>query len=117
MYEDIEIEGYKNEFSQVLVNLLNNAKDILVEKDVCPAYIRIFVIQGDDKLVLKVCDNGGGIPDSQLEKIFDPYFSTKEEGKGTGIGLYMSKMIIEDHMYGKLSVSNTAEGACFSIEL
>ncbi len=116
MYDDIEVKGYKNEFSQVLVNLLNNAKDVLVEKDVCPAYIRIFVIKGDNKLVLKVCDNGGGIPESQLEKIFDPYFSTKEEGKGTGIGLYMSKMIIEDHMHGKLSASNTAEGACFTIE-
>lgn len=117
MYEDIEIEGYKNEFSQVLINLLNNAKDILVEKDVCPAYIRIFVIQGDDKLVLKVCDNGGGIPEAALSKIFDPYFSTKEEGKGTGIGLYMSKMIIEDHMHGKLTASNTAEGACLTIEI
>lgn len=117
MYEEVELEGYKNEFSQVIINLLNNAKDILVEKDVCPAYIRIFVIQGDDKLVIKICDNGGGIPEVALTKIFDPYFSTKEEGKGTGIGLYMSKMIIEDHMNGRLSASNTAEGACFTIEL
>jgi PAS domain S-box-containing protein len=118
MYDETpEIEGYKNEFSQVIVNLLNNAKDILIEKDVCPAYIKIFVIQADDKLAIKICDNGGGIPEAALTKIFDPYFSTKEEGKGTGIGLYMSKMIIEDHMNGKLTASNTSEGACFTIEL
>ncbi len=117
MYEDVEIKGYKNEFSQVIVNLLNNAKDVLIEKDVHPAYIRIFIIKSDDRLVIKVCDNGGGIPEDMLSKIFDPYFSTKEQGKGTGIGLYMSKMIIEDHMHGKLSATNTAEGACFNIEL
>ncbi len=117
MYEDIEITGYKNEFSQVIVNLFNNAKDVLIEKDVYPAYIKVFIIKGDNRTVIKVCDNGGGIPEAMLSKIFDPYFSTKEQGKGTGIGLYMSKMIIEDHMQGKLSVTNTAEGACFNIEL
>ncbi len=117
MYDDVKIKGYQNEFSQVIVNLLTNAKDVLIEKDVCPAFIRVFVIQADDRIILKVCDNGGGIPKPTLEKIFDPYFSTKEEGKGTGIGLYMSKIIIEDHMKGKLNASNSAEGACFTIEL
>lgn len=117
MFDEIKIEGYKNEFSQVIINLLNNAKDILIANSISPAYVKIFVIQGEDNLTVKICDNGGGIPDSVLPKVFDPYFTTKEEGKGTGIGLYMSKMIIEDHMKGKLSVSNTDEGACFSILL
>lgn len=116
MDDEIKIEGYKNEFSQVLVNLLNNAKDVLIEKKVSPAYINVSVIKADNNFILKVCDNGGGVQESQVEKIFDPYFTTKEEGKGTGIGLYMSKMIIEDQMHGKISVSNTSEGACFSIQ-
>ncbi len=117
MPEEIEIEGYKNEFSQVIVNLLNNAKDVLIEKGVCPAQIKINVKKDNSDLSVQVCDNGGGIPDSVIEKIFDPYFSTKDEGKGTGIGLYMSKMIIEDHMKGKLYASNTDEGACFTIKI
>jgi len=117
MPDDIEIEGYKNEFSQVLVNLLNNAKDVLVENGVSPAHIKIDVNKEKEHLLVRVCDNGGGIPDSVLGRIFDPYFSTKDEGKGTGIGLYMSKMIIEDHMKGKLSVSNIDDGACFTIKI
>jgi len=117
MPEEIEIEGYKNEFSQVLVNLLNNAKDILIQKGVCPAYIKIYVKKEKGHLHIQVCDNGGGIPDPVIGKIFDPYFTTKPEGKGTGIGLYMSKMIIEDHMKGKLSVLNTDDGACFTIKI
>lgn len=117
MPDDIKIDGYKNEFSQVIVNLLNNAKDVLIEKAVSPAYIKIKATKDNDRLHVEVCDNGGGIPDSVIEKIFDPYFSTKEEGKGTGIGLYMSKMIIEDHMKGKLRVSNKGGGACFTITI
>ncbi len=117
MPADIEIEGYKNEFSQVLVNLLNNSKDVLIHKGISPAYIKIDAKKEKGHLLVRVCDNGGGIPDSVIGRIFDPYFSTKEEGKGTGIGLYMSKIIIEDHMKGKLSVSNTDDGVCFTIRI
>jgi len=116
MSDEIKIIGYKNEFSQVIINLLNNAKDILIEKDISPAKIHITAKKTDTGVFLDVCDNGGGVPESAIEKIFDPYFSTKEEGKGTGIGLYMSKMIIEDHMNGKITVSNKDRGACFTLE-
>ncbi len=115
--DEIEIEGYKNEFSQVIVNLLNNAKDVLVENSINPAYITVAAHRDQEGLSVQVYDNGGGIPDAVIEKIFDPYFSTKDEGKGTGIGLYMSKMIIEDHMKGRLSVCNVDGGACFTIRL
>jgi signal transduction histidine kinase len=67
--------------------------------------------------VLSIEDNGGGIPESIIERIFEPYYTTKQEGKGTGVGLYMSKMIVEQNMGGRLEVSNHAQGACFSIYL
>jgi C4-dicarboxylate-specific signal transduction histidine kinase len=66
---------------------------------------------------ISVKDNGGGIPEAIMDKIYDPYFTTKEEGKGTGIGLYMSKMIVENNMSGKLRAFNDVEGANFVIEL
>ena len=113
----LEVEGYENEFSQVIINLFNNAKDALIENKVTNAKVTVTVERSNDKTNIIFCDNGGGIPAKIASKIFDPYFTTKEEGKGTGIGLYMSKMIIEDHMNGKLKFYNSDEGACFSIEL
>lgn len=115
MHEEVQVEGYQNEFSQVIINLLNNAKDVLVDRGIHPAHIKVSVTHKGKQPYVRIYDNAGGISDSVMEKIFDPYFSTKEEGKGTGIGLYMSKMIIEDHMNGKLSASNTEDGACFTI--
>ncbi|MEA3372447.1 MAG: ATP-binding protein [Campylobacterota bacterium] len=114
---DVSIEGFKNEFSQVVVNLLNNAKDILLEREKSPAKITLTVKNDKERTQVSVCDNGGGVPAEIMPKLFDPYFSTKEEGKGTGIGLYMCKIIVEDHMGGKLSACNTDEGACFTIEV
>lgn len=111
------IYGYKNEFSQVILNLINNAKDVLIEKAVKDAKITIDAIVKDDMIRLCISDNGGGIPQDIIEHIFEPYFTTKDEGKGTGVGLYMSKMIIEDNMHGQLSVHNDADGAVFIISL
>lgn len=113
------IEGFRNELQQVVLNLLTNAKDAL-----CPdrsntqaneKWIRISIAQRDQALHLCLEDNGGGIPEAIIERIFEPYYTTKEEGKGTGIGLYMSKMIIEQNMGGKLTVKNHPLGACFCI--
>ena len=115
--DDIEIYGYMNEFSQVVVNLLNNAKDALNENKVGAGHVIVKVKKSENKIEVSVQDNAGGIPSEVADKIFDPYFTTKEEGKGTGIGLYMSRMIIEDHMDGKLDFFNTDEGACFRIRL
>ena len=104
---------YENELKQVVLNLIKNAEDVLVEQEVEQPKIEIYI----HKNLLEIRDNGGGIPDVILDRIFDPYFSTKNEKNGTGLGLYMSKLIIEDHCHGNLSVKNTTEGACFAIEL
>ena len=115
---DIQIFGLEGEFSQVLLNLINNAKDILVERKVEQATIGISIQQlADDSIKVVIKDNGGGIPDTIFDKIYDPYFTTKEEGKGTGIGLYMSKIIIENNMAGSLTAFNDAQGANFVIHL
>jgi len=108
-----EIYGFKNEFSQVIINLINNSKDALVENQIKDKKITITGIQNRDKVTLTIQDNAGGIPDQIIERIFDPYYTTKEEGKGTGIGLYMSKMIIEDNMQGSIQVKNSEDGAKF----
>ncbi len=108
---------YKNEFIQVMLNLIKNAKDILVEKEIKNPKITIKTRCQKEKLVVEVCDNAGGIDEAIKEKIFEPYFSTKDKHNGTGLGLYMSKMIIEEHLGGSLSVSNHEDGACFRIEI
>lgn len=117
--DNLIVYGYKNEFSQVILNLINNAKDVIVEKKKNEGRIKLHTSFSDNgnTLNLHICDNGGGIPENVLDQVFEPYFTTKEEGKGTGIGLYMSKMIIEENMHGKISVSNTDEGAAFTISI
>ncbi len=109
--------SYPNELQQVILNLIKNAEDVLLEKEIKNAYIKIKTYQQKDKYILEVSDNGGGIPEGMIEKIFDPYFSTKTKKEGTGLGLYMSKMIIEEHCDGKINVLNTNEGALLKIEI
>lgn len=109
--------GYPNEYSQVLLNILNNAKDILMERQIDDPCIRIRVSSEEGRSVVTVWDNGGGIADNILPRIFDPYFSTKMPDRGTGIGLYMSKTIIEQNMGGALSARNMNGGAEFTIEI
>jgi signal transduction histidine kinase len=113
--EDIRITGFPNEYNQVLLNLLSNAKDAMIERKIKSPSINITLFQEKKKAVVTVSDNAGGIKPNLLHKIFDPYFSTKEFG--TGIGLYMSKMIIEKNMGGILSVKNIEKGAEFRIEV
>ena len=105
--------GYRNELQQVILNLLSNSDDILCDKE-GERWITISLSQGEKMLCLSIEDNGGGVDETVIERIFEPYFTTKAEGKGTGVGLYMSKMIMEKNMEGSLSVRNTAFGACFS---
>lgn len=101
--------NYKNEFKQVVLNLLVNAKDILATRKIYNPRIAITI----EKNSISIEDNAGGIKLENIEKIFEPYFSTKEEG--LGIGLYMSKLIIEKNMGGKLRVENSRYGALFRI--
>ncbi len=110
-----ELYGFKNEFAQVLINLINNAKDALIENHVTHGFISISGKNKKDKVIFKLSDNAGGIPAGIIDRIFEPYYTTKEEGKGTGIGLYMSKMIIEENMHGTLQVRNNKIGAEFSM--
>jgi len=115
--ESLCIKGFSNEFSQVLLNILNNAKDELIAMDGVDKVVFLRVYKKDNFVEIEIEDNAGGIKESILDKVFDPYFTTKDEGKGTGIGLYMSKTIIEHNMHGKLKVKNGENGAIFSIEL
>ncbi len=111
------IETYSRELMQVFINIIKNAKEIIVERKIIEKKIEIIINDKQDGIEIKICDNGGGIPNNIIDKIFNPYFSTKDEGSGTGLGLYMSKTIIEKHLNGTISVYNTKEGACFKIEL
>ena len=110
------IYSYENEVIQVLLNLLKNAEDALIEHKILDPRIEVFINEGDKTQSIIIIDNAGGIPEHQLEKVFDPYFSTKSKN-GTGLGLYMSKTIIQEHCQGELSVYNCDEGACFIITL
>ncbi len=113
----LKVDGYENEFKQVVLNLITNAKDAIVEKKDDGGKLEIGVVADAAKAILTVNDNGGGIKDEALDKVFEPYFTTKDQGKGTGIGLYMCKMIIEDNMNGSIFAFNVDGGARFQVEL
>ena len=124
--DSIQITTYKNEFIQILLNLFNNAKDVL-EKTKSLEKKLIFVKAKKDKesLIISVYDNGNGIDEKIIEKIFEPYFTTKHKSQGTGLGLYMTEEIIAKHMQGTITVQNTTfiyedneyKGALFTIML
>ena len=106
-----------NEIKQVILNLIKNAEDALIEKQIKNPTIKISTYKENNKHILEISDNAGGIPKDIIVNIFDPYFSTKLKKEGTGLGLYMSKTIIEEHCNGELSVSSSKEGAVFRIAI
>ena len=108
---------YPNELKQVVLNLIKNAEDILLDKKIEDGYINIRTYEKDGCLNIIVEDNAGGVPEDIIDKIFDPYFSTKTKKDGTGLGLYMSKIIIEEHCKGKIEVKNGKNGAVFKISI
>lgn len=111
------VEGYLNEFKQVILNIFNNAKDVFLEKKITNGEIHVRLIKGETRGTIIIEDSGGGIPEELLpEKLFQSFASTKGE-KGTGIGLSLSKTIIESSMNGKITAKNTDIGAQFIIEL
>ncbi len=122
---NIFINGIENQFLQVTMNILNNAKDALIEKDIKDRHIFINVYKENDRTYIEIQDNAGGVNDDIIEHIFEPYFTTKHKSLGTGIGLYMSEEIVTKQLKGKLSVYNKSInyknvnyfGACFKIEI
>jgi len=115
--KDYHSVGYPNELGQAILNIINNAKDALIEQDIDEKYIDIFFEETDEYIVINIIDNAGGIPDDIIDKIFDPYFSTKTEKNGTGLGLYITRIILQEHMNAKITVQNNDNGATFKIYL
>ena len=111
------VSGYKNEFKQVFLNLLANAADETVKQNSDVKKIEIYTVKKEDNIEISVKDSGGGIALELIDRIFEPYFTTKEQGSGIGIGLYMSKELIERHFGGTLRAENTEGGAVFTISL
>ena len=109
--------GYPKEFAQVILNLISNARDAFKERKVEKPNLVIRAFAEENMAVVTMTDNAGGISEANIGNIFDLNFTTKELSGGTGIGLYMSKNIIERHMGGILTAGNVADGAQFSIKL
>ena len=124
-FNSIEIKAIKNELLQAVLNILNNARDSVLEQIEGKRVIVIDIFQEENQACIVIKDSGGGIPKENLEKIFQPYFTTKEKSLGTGVGLYMTKQILVNHMNGKISVNNEEfiiedviyNGASFKISL
>ena len=114
--EEITLHGNPNEFAQVLLNLIGNARDALMEREVSNARIDLHASRDGDYACITIQDNAGGIPETILEKIFKPYFSTKAD-KGTGIGLYMVQTILHERFKGSIEATNGAEGALFTLRI
>jgi signal transduction histidine kinase len=110
---DFSIYGSKTQFQQVLLNLISNSQDAIIENKTKHGKITVNINSADKSV--SIIDNGGGVDDKIKYKIFEPYFTTKDL-KGSGIGLYMSKTIIEKYFYGKLEVSNNEKGAVFTVK-
>jgi signal transduction histidine kinase len=119
--EDVKLFGVENEFEQVLIILLNNAIDAIKlqrqKKKITQGHITISTKVEKNSTKIEVSDNGGGINPNILSTIFDPYFTTKADAYGTGIGLYIAKNIVESRMRGKISVANITSGTCFCLEI
>ncbi len=112
-----KIKTYKKELVQVLINLVKNSLEILVEKNSGRKIIFINEYIKNNNVILQICDNAGGVEQENINRIFEPYFTTKDEKNGTGLGLYISKVIIEQHLKGTITAFNKDQGACFEISL
>lgn len=115
--EGVTAIGFQNEYAQVLLNILSNSREACIERCTADPFIHIRITRENEHSVVYISDNCGGIADDVMPKIFDPYFTTRSPDRGTGIGLYMSKVIIEQNMGGHLTACNTEGGVEFRIEV
>ena len=113
----VKIKLVAGELTEVLINLINNSKDILLERQITNPKVQVMLKISDNQAVITIEDNGGGIPEDMTSKIFEQYFTTKDDAKGTGLGLYMSRQIIQESIKGKLYVKNSEIGAKFYVEV
>ncbi|KJU86565.1 PAS/PAC sensor signal transduction histidine kinase [Candidatus Magnetobacterium bavaricum] len=115
----INIDGNVNEFSQVILNLLTNIRDVFERQQVANGIVNIvsYIDHDTGKVVLTITDNGGGIRSDIMGRVFEPYFTTKDKARGTGLGLYISKVIIDGNMHGTITAANTQDGCQVRIEL
>ncbi|MDY0123264.1 PAS domain S-box protein [Sulfurimonas sp.] len=116
-FEDIEVLGITNELTQVIINLINNSKDAFIHNSILLREIAITTKKENSFAVIEVQDNAGGIAKENLEKIFEPYFTTKHKSRGTGLGLFMSRMICEQGLGGTLDVKSKKNTTTFSIKI
>lgn len=112
---DTSFTCLKNELSQVLLNIIANGMEAIENSKIEDGEVSVSVESDESEVTIIIDDNAGGIPQNIMDRIFEPYFTTKAKSNGTGIGLYMSKTIIEEHMHGRLEVDNTFSGASFKI--
>ena len=115
--KSIKLQTYARELMQVVINIMKNSKDVLIEKSIQNAKIIVKAQRLENEIKIEISDNGGGIIKENIESIFNPYFTTKNEKNGTGLGLYLSKTIVDKHLNGSISVDNVSDGASFSIVL
>jgi signal transduction histidine kinase len=106
----------RNEVIRVLISVIQNAKDALVQRRIELPRVEIECYETGQFIVIRICDNGGGVDAGIEDRIFEPYFSTKEQPRATGLGLYMARNIIEEHFNGELTFDNLGEGACFYLK-
>ncbi|MHB8056954.1 MAG: sensor histidine kinase [Desulfuromonadaceae bacterium] len=115
--DEVTATGYQNEYAQVVMNIISNAREAAIERNISTPRILVRITSENGHSVLYIRDNCGGIPEDILPKVFDPYFTTRGPDRGTGIGLYMSKAIIEQNMAGHLTARNVEGGAEFRVEV
>ena len=114
---EVEISNYKNELVQVIMNIFRNSYDAYIENDNKEKPMSIKSYLDRDMVYIIIEDKAGGIPKDKINRVFEPYYTTKHKSEGTGIGLYMSKMIIENSMHGSIKINNTKDGVCTTISL
>ncbi len=115
--DPISIQLVDGELSQIIINIINNAKDVIIEREIKEPWVELKLLKNENEILITIEDNGGGIPDEIMPKIFEPYFTTKHQSQGTGLGLHMSYKIIKESLNGDIYAKNTKNGAKFYIEL